>query len=93
VAFADGVMPKIKIGGPTCRMAVIYSLLAGKVNISFYDYTARKMCQVDKDKLLITIPYKMVPAIVADLGKCTAGMAKIEYPPEFREFLKKRLTG
>lgn len=92
VTFDDGAMPKIKIGGPTCRMAVIYPLLTGEVNISFYDYTARKMCAVDKDKLLISIPYKRISGIVSSLDNCTAGVAKIEYPQEFREFLKKRLA-
>jgi len=92
VTFDDGAMPKIKIGGPTCRMAIMYPLLTGEVNISFYDYTARKMCGVGKDKLLISIPYKRIAGIVNSLDKCTAGSAKIEYPQEFREFLKKRLT-
>lgn len=73
-------------------MAVIYPLLKGELNISFYDYTARKMCNVEKDKLLVSIPYQRIPQIVASIDKCTAGRAKIEYPPEFREFLQKRLA-
>ncbi len=90
--FIDGVMPKIKIGGPTCRMAVMYPLLSGELNLSFYDYTARKMCNVEKDKLLISIPYKKIPQMVESIDKCTAGKAKMEYPQEFREFLQKRLA-
>lgn len=89
--FIDGVMPKIKIGGPTCRMGIIYPLLTGEVNISFYDYTARKICNVEKDKLLVSIPYEKIPLIVESIDKCSAGRAKIEYPQEFREFLQKRL--
>ena len=92
VTFIDGVMPKIKIGGPTCRMAIIYPLLKQEVNLSFYDYTARKMCNVDKDKLIVSIPYKRLPQIVENIDKCSAGTAKIEYPPEFRQFLQKRLV-
>jgi uncharacterized protein (DUF169 family) len=92
VTFGDGLMPKIKIGGPTCRMAIMYPLLADEVNVSFYDYTARKLCNMEKDKLLVSIPYKRISGIVADLDKCTAGTAKIEYPAEFREFLRKRLA-
>ena len=90
VSFVDGVMPKIKIGGPTCRLAIMYPLTTGEVNLSFYDYTARKMCNVDKDKLLISIPYRRIPGIVADIDRCSAGRAKIEFPQEFREFLQKR---
>src|SRR4030042_685636 len=92
VTFLDGLMPKIKIGGPTCRMNIIYPLLTGEVNLSFFDYTARKMCNVEKDKLLISIPYEKLPAIIANIEKCSAGSAKIEYPQEFRELLQQRLT-
>jgi uncharacterized protein (DUF169 family) len=90
--FSDGIMPKIKMGGPTCRMAVIYPLLTGELNLSFYDYTARKMCNVEKDKLLISIPYNRLPKIMENIEKCSAGKAKIEFPPEFRDFLQKRLS-
>ncbi len=92
VTFIDGIMPKIKIGGPTCRMSIMYPLLRNEVNISFYDYTARKMCNLEKDKLLITIPYSKIPPIIESIDKCSAGRAKIEFPPEFREFLQKRFT-
>jgi len=90
VTFVDGIMPAIQIGGPTCRMAVIYPLLSGQVNISFYDYTARKICQVEKDKLLISIPAAKFPDVVDSIDKCTAGTAKIEYPQDFKNFLQKR---
>ncbi|MFC1657869.1 DUF169 domain-containing protein [Candidatus Omnitrophota bacterium] len=87
--FIDGSMPEIKIGGPTCRMAVMYPLMQDKLNISFYDYTARKMCNVPKDKLLVSIPYKRVTEMIKAIDKCSAGKAKIEYPQEFREFLQR----
>jgi len=92
VTFLDGNMPKIKIGGPTCRMSIIYPLQSGEANLSFYDYTARKMCNVDKDKLLISIPYNKIPKIIESIDKCSAGKAKIEFPPEFRQFLQQGLT-
>ncbi len=92
VTFLDGKMPKIKIGGPTCRLSIIYPLVTAEVNISFYDYTARKMCNVDKDKLIVSIPYAKLPAIVSSIDKCTAGTAKIEFPEEFRQFLQRRLN-
>jgi uncharacterized protein (DUF169 family) len=85
-------MPKIKIGGPTCRLSIIYPLSTGEVNLSFYDYTARKICNVEKDKLLISVPYSRIPRMIESIEKCSAGKAKIEYPQEFREFLQKRLS-
>ena len=91
LTFIDGQMPKIKIGGPTCRMSIIYPLLSQEANISFYDYTARKICNVDKDKLLISIPYAKIPLMAAAIDSCCAGRAKIEFPAEFRQFLQERL--
>ncbi|MDD5655298.1 MAG: DUF169 domain-containing protein [Candidatus Omnitrophica bacterium] len=90
--FLDGKMPNIKIGGPTCRMVIMEPLLSAELNISFYDYTARKLCKVENDKLLVSMPYDKIPKIAAALDKCSAGTAKIEYPQEFREFLQKRMT-
>lgn len=90
--FIDGAMPRIKIGGPTCRMSIIYPIASGEVNISFYDYTARKLCNVEKDLLLISVPYPKIPAMVKAIESCSAGRAKIEFPPEFRAFLQQRLA-
>ena len=89
LTFIDGNMPKIKIGGPTCRMAITYPLTSQEANISFYDYTARRLCNLEKDKLLVSIPYKRLPPIIESIDKCSAGRARIEYPQEFKEFLKK----
>jgi len=90
--FGDGKMPGIKIGGPACRLSIIYPLSSGEINISFYDYTARKLCNVQKDKLLISIPYKKIPRVIEGITKCSAGTAKVEYPAEFRQFLQQRLA-
>lgn len=90
VTFVDGNMPKIKIGGPTCRMAVMYPLFTQEVNISFQDSTARKICKMDENLLFVSIPAKRIPQIVESIDKCSAGTAKIEYPKGFREFLQKR---
>lgn len=90
--FIDGQMPHIKIGGPTCRMAITHPLFKKEINISFYDYTARKMCNVAPDKLLVSIPYEKIPLMAESIDKCSAGKAKIEYPQEFRTFLQKRLV-
>jgi uncharacterized protein (DUF169 family) len=87
--FIDGKMPKIKIGGPTCRMVIAYPILTGELNLSFYDYTSRRMCNVEKDKLLISIPYKRISKIIDSLDRCSAGKAKLGYPQEFKDLLKK----
>ncbi|MCM8779839.1 MAG: DUF169 domain-containing protein [Candidatus Omnitrophica bacterium] len=88
--YPDGRMPEIKIGGPTCRLSIIYPLVKNEVNISFYDLTARRICNVEKDKLLVSIPYNRIVQIVDSIDKCSAGRAKIEYPQEFRKFLQQK---
>ena len=88
IIYVDGAMPKIKIGGPTCAMAVIYPLLKNEVNLSFYDYSARKICNVPSDKLLLSLPYSKIPAMVDSIDKCSAGRASIEYPQGFRELMQ-----
>jgi len=90
--FLEGRMPRIQIGGPTCRMSIIYPLTASELNVSFYDYTARKLCNVEKDKLLISIPFKDIPRIIESIERCSGGTARIEFPEEFRDFLRQRLT-
>ncbi|MCM8823794.1 MAG: DUF169 domain-containing protein [Candidatus Omnitrophica bacterium] len=90
LTFTDGNMPKIKIGGSTCRMVISYPLATGEANISFYDYTSRKMCNVDRDKLIVSMPYDKFKEIVNSIENCSAGKAKIEFPQEFREFLKNK---
>lgn len=87
--FEDGMMPKIKIGGPTCLMALSYPLSAGEINISFYDYTSRKLCNLENDKLLVSIPYKKMHQMIENIDKCSAGRAKLEYPEEFRKIINK----
>ena len=51
------------------------------------------MCNVEKDKLIISLPYAKIPPMIEAIEKCSAGKAKIEFPPEFREFLQKRIAG
>jgi len=90
VTFFEGKMPSIKIGGPTCRMAVIYPLVSKQMNISFQDYAARQICKMDKNQLLVSMPYKMIPKIVENIDKCLAGTAKKEYPEELKVLMQRR---
>jgi len=62
------------------------------MNISFYDYTARKMCNVENDKLPLSIPYQRIPSMIEDIDRCSAGRGRIEYPQDFRRFLHRIST-
>lgn len=90
--FDDGRMPKIKVGGPPCRLAVMYPLLTKEVNVSFYDYTARRQCKVERDQLLVSVPYERIPLIAKSIDACSAGRAKVEFPKEVRSYLQKRIA-
>lgn len=82
--FKDGYMPKINISGPTCWSSLIYPLVTGELNVSFYDYTSRKICGLPKDMLLISLPYKKIQGMVEAIDKCSAGRAEIELPKDLR---------
>lgn len=71
--FPDGIMPKVKIGGPACRLGITYPLVTGELNISFYDHTARKLSGIGRDKLIVSVPYSKIPQMIKDLDKCPAG--------------------
>jgi uncharacterized protein (DUF169 family) len=64
-------------------MAITYPLVSGEVNVSFLDYTARKMKQFDPNELAVSIPYHHMPNVMASIERTSAGTAKTEIPPEF----------
>ena len=90
--FKDGCMPKIKIGGPSCRLGILYPILANEINVSFYDYTSRKMAGLPADKLIVSIPFSRLSSIMDAIDRCSAGTDKVEFPAEFRQFLQANLT-
>ena len=83
--FDSGVSPKTELVGSACHMAVTYPLVSGEINVSFLDYTARKMRGYEPDVLFVSVPYHRLAGIIKSIPLCTAGTAKTEYPPEFRQ--------
>jgi len=70
--FEGGQMPQIKIGGPTCRMSIVYPLVTGEINVCFFDYTSRILCKVARDKLLVSVPYARLASMLANSSRCLA---------------------
>ena len=68
-------------------MAITYPLVSGEINVSFMDYTARKMKGYNADELFVSVPYHRMAGIIESIPLCTAGTAKTEYPPEFRQLV------
>jgi hypothetical protein len=55
--------------------------------VSFLDYTARKMRGYGPDLLFVSVPYHRMAGIIRSIPLCTAGTAKTDYPPEFRQLV------
>ncbi|MGD0658281.1 MAG: DUF169 domain-containing protein [Syntrophorhabdales bacterium] len=85
--YDSGVSPKTELVGSACHMAIAYPLVSGQINVSFLDYTARKMRGYGPDLLFVSVPYHHMAGIMRSIPLCTAGTAKTYYPPEFRQLM------
>ncbi len=83
--YPDGLPPKTEIVGSTCHMVIAYPLVSGELNISLLDYTSRKYQNYKPEELFVTIPYHRPLGLVGSIDLCSAGTAKVEFPPGFRE--------
>jgi uncharacterized protein (DUF169 family) len=86
--YDSGVSPKTELVGSACHMAITYPLVSGEINVSFMDYTARRMKGYKPDELFVSVPYHRMAGIMESIPSCTAGTAKAEYPPEFRHLVE-----
>ena len=91
--YCDGLSPRTEMVGAACHMAVSYPLVSGEINVSFLDYTARKMKKYGPDELIVSIPYHKMDNLVNSIEVCTAGTAETEFPPEFAKLMKKEGSG
>ena len=85
--YSTGVSPRTELVGSACSMAITYPVVSGEVNVSFLDYTARKMKRYDPNELFVSVPGHRMPDLVASIDRCTAGTAETEIPPEFADLL------
>lgn len=83
--YPDGLPPKTEIVGSTCHMVIAYPLVSGELNISLLDYTSRKYQNYKPEELFVSIPYHKLPGLVGSIDLCSAGTAKVEFIPGFRE--------
>jgi len=83
--YPDGLPPKTEIVGSTCHMVIAYPLVSGELNISLLDYTSRKYQNYKPEELFVSIPYHKLPGLVGSIDLCSAGTAKVEFIPSFRE--------
>ncbi len=88
--YPDGIPPKTEIVGATCHMVIAYPLVSGELNLSLLDYTSRKYQNYKPEELFVSIPYHKMPSLMESIDLCSAGTAKVEFPPELRELLSRR---
>ena len=86
--YWTGMNPRTEMVGSACHMAIAYPLVSGEINVSFLDWTARRMRRYPPDELIMSVPFHKMPEIMEAIPRCTAGTAEIEYPPEFRELMR-----
>ena len=85
--YMDGIPPKMQLMGAACYTTIAYPLVSGEINLSLFDYTARRMRRFAKDELLVTVPFPKMHNLIESIPSCGAGTAPIEIPPEFRKYM------
>lgn len=75
-SYFTGKAPRTEMMGSGCHMAVAYPLVSGEMNVSFSDWTARPMMEMQPDELIVSVPYHLLPGIIEAIPRCTAGTAK-----------------
>jgi len=76
--YQTGIPPRAELAGSACHMAVAYPIVSGEINISFWDYTARRIQKLDENELSVSVPYHHMKDIVESIEGCSAGTASIE---------------
>ncbi len=71
-------------------MVIAYPLVSGELNISLLDYTSRKYQSYKPEELFVTIPYHKLPGVMESIDLCSAGAAKVDFPPGFVEPTSRR---
>jgi len=83
--YWDGVPPRVELTGSLCHSAIAYPVVTGSTNVTFGDWTARRMQKYDPHTVLVTVPYERMHNLVAAVPLCSAGKAEPEMPREIRE--------
>ncbi len=83
--YWDGVPPQVDISGSLCHSAISYPITTGHTNVTFGDWTARRMQKYPSGTVFLTVPYERMANLLAAIPECSAGTAEVEIPDEFRE--------
>jgi uncharacterized protein (DUF169 family) len=81
--YWDGIPLQIEVTGSLCSSAIAYPIVTGRTNVTFGDWTARRMQKYGPDVVFVSVPYERVHNLVAAVPECSAGSAVLEIPEEF----------
>ena len=85
--YWDGIPPQIQLFGSLCYTVVAYPVVTGQTNVSFGDWTARRMIGFRKDVVFVSVPYERMANLVDAIGNCSAGTAEFHMPEGMRRGL------
>ncbi len=85
--YWDGIPLQVELTGALCHSAIAYPVVTGRTNVTFGDWTARRMQKYPQDVVFVSLPYERMANLVAAVPKCSAGDAPLEIPREIEEHL------
>lgn len=86
--YWDGIPPRVEVSGSLCHSAIAYPATTGRTNVTFGDWTARRMQKYPSGAVFLTVPFERLGNLVAALPECSAGTAEVEMPDEFRRRMR-----
>jgi uncharacterized protein (DUF169 family) len=86
--YWDGIPLQIEVTGSLCSSAIAYPIATGRSNVTFGDWTARRMQKYKPDVVFFTVPYERLRNLVAAVPECSAGTAELEMPEEIRRAME-----
>lgn len=86
--YWDGIPPRVEVSGSLCHSAISYPLTTGRTNVTFGDWTARRMQKYPADAVFVTVPYERLGNLVAAVPLCSAGTARVEIPEAMRRMME-----
>lgn len=76
LADYHGFPIKPRVTGSLCWGAITYPLVTGNFNVTMGDPSARRSHNYDPNELIVSIPYRMIPAMIEAMEFSTAGKGK-----------------
>lgn len=86
--YWDGIPPTVELAGSLCHTAIAYPAVTGRTNVTFGDWTARRMQKYPSDTVFLSVPYERLHNLVLAIPECSAGTAPVEIPEEMRSFMR-----